>query len=86
MVYNFFRQASLKKGETKMKSLLWLALGVTIVILITQIKTVLGLQGPVVVSSMRDLVWAWRGFGALVVLVGAFSVSSIMFLRSVKAL
>lgn len=68
-----------------MKSLLWLTAGVVVVIMMTQIKVVLGIQGPVIVSSIGDMVWAWRGFGAFVVLFGALSVSGIGFLHSIRA-
>lgn len=67
-----------------MKSLLWLTAGVVVVITMTQIKAILGIQGPVIVSSIEDMVWAWRGFGAFIVLFGALSVSSIGFLRSIQ--
>ncbi len=67
-----------------MKSLLWLTAGVVVVITMTQIKAILGIQGPEIVSSIGDMVWAWRGFGAFVVLAGVLSISSIGFLRSIQ--
>jgi len=45
-----------------MRSFLLLLAAVAIVYTMTQINALLGTGGPVVVSSIQDLVWAWRGW------------------------
>jgi len=68
-----------------MRSFLLLLAAVAIVYTMTQINALLGTGGPVVVSSIQDLVWAWRGFGAFLALAALLTVCALGFWRSVKA-
>ena len=67
-----------------MRSLLWLLAAAAIVYAMTQINAVLGTGGPVVVSSIPELVWAWRGFGTFLMLAALLTVCAFGLRQSVR--
>jgi len=67
-----------------MRSLFWLLAAAAIVYAMTQINAVLGTGGPVVVSSVQDLVWAWKGFGVFLMLAALLTVCALGLRQSVR--